>query len=187
MKKHHFTAAAVCALALAIPMSSCIGSFALTNKVLDWNKNIGNKFVNELVFIAFCIVPVYEVTALCDILVVNSIEFWSGSNPMTASTKVVPTDHGDYLVECDGKGYTVTHRDSGQQMRLEFEEESQTWNLISEEGDIPLLTFVDDNNVALPMADGSMNIFSTDALGVMAYRNATSSACAFLHLNNVGR
>ena len=172
MRKHHFTAAALCALALAVPMSSCIGSFALTNKVLDWNKSVGNKFVNELVFIAFCIVPVYEVTALCDVLVINSIEFWSGSNPMTASTKIIPTDHGDYLVVCDGKGYTVTHRDTGEEMRLEFEEDSQTWNLMTDDGTLPLITFVDETHVALPSAEGTMSVYTTDALGVMAYKTA---------------
>lgn len=170
--------AAVCALALAIPMSSCIGSFGLTKKVMTWNNHIGNKFVNELVFIAFWILPVYEVTALADFLVVNSIEFWSGSNPLTASTKIIPTDHGDYLVACDGKGYTVTHKDSGQEMRLEFEEETRTWNLLTEEETYPLITFIDDSHVALPGMDGSMKVYSTDALGVMAYKSQAAQGSA---------
>ena len=37
-----------------------------------------SKFVNELVFFAFWILPVYEVSGLADLLVLNSIEFWSG-------------------------------------------------------------------------------------------------------------
>lgn len=176
MKKHHLMSAGLCALALTIPMTSCIGNFALTKKVLAWNNKIGNKFVNELVFIAFWVLPVYEVTALADVLVINSIEFWSGSNPLTASTKIIPTDHGDYLVECDGKGYTVTHRDSGESMRLDFEEENRTWSLVTEEGNYPLMTFVDDTHVALPAPDGTMNVYSTDRLGVMAYREKAGNA-----------
>ena len=32
--------------------SSCIGSFGLFNRVLDWNKDVtDNKFLNELIFI----------------------------------------------------------------------------------------------------------------------------------------
>ncbi len=32
--------------------SSCIGSFSLTNNVLNWNKSAtDNKFINELIFI----------------------------------------------------------------------------------------------------------------------------------------
>ena len=69
--------------------SSCIGSFSLTNKLLAWNKTVGNKFVNELVFFAFWVLPVYEVSALADVLVLNSIEFWSGGNPVAKGTKVI--------------------------------------------------------------------------------------------------
>ncbi len=175
MKKKSFFTAGVCALALAVSTSSCIGSFSLTNKILAWNNHIGNKFVNELVFITFCIVPVYEVTALADILVINSIEFWSGSNPMTASTTVIPTDHGDYLVECDGKGYTVTHSETGDSMRLEFTEEDQTWNLVTEEETYPLMTFVDDSHVELPLPGGGSAVYSVDELGILAYRHDTEA------------
>ena len=51
----------VCVVALASSMlfTSCIGSFKLTNKVLSWNHQIGNKFVNELVFVGLWILPVY--------------------------------------------------------------------------------------------------------------------------------
>ena len=90
MKKSHFSLAIAIALACTLTFSSCIGSFALTNKVLNWNKQIGSKFVNELVFVAFWILPVYEITGIADVLVINSIEFWSGSNPVSANkTKVI--------------------------------------------------------------------------------------------------
>ena len=60
MKKKTITVAVALCLSAAMLMPSCIGSFALTNKVLDWNRQVGNKFVNELVFFAFWILPVYE-------------------------------------------------------------------------------------------------------------------------------
>ena len=65
-----------------ILFSSCVGSFGLFNRISSWNQSVGNKFVNELVFLALNIVPVYGVAYLADALVINSIEFWSGSNPM---------------------------------------------------------------------------------------------------------
>ena len=75
----------VCAtLSGSVLFSSCIGSFGLWNSLKDWNQGVSNKFVNELIFLAFHIVPVYEIAYLADVLVLNSIEFWSGSNP-TAS------------------------------------------------------------------------------------------------------
>ena len=69
-------------LSSSIICSSCIGSFGLWSSLKDWNNSIGNKFVNEIVFLAFHIVPVYEVAYLADIIVLNSIEFWSGANPL---------------------------------------------------------------------------------------------------------
>jgi hypothetical protein len=70
--------------AVAAQGTGCIGSFGLFNKVLDWNKGVsGNKFLNWLVFLAFLIVPVYEFVLLADFLVLNSIEFWSGKNPIS--------------------------------------------------------------------------------------------------------
>lgn len=55
----------------SIICSSCIGSFGLWSSLKDWNNNIGNKFVNEIVFLAFHIVPVYEVAYLADVIVLN--------------------------------------------------------------------------------------------------------------------
>lgn len=173
MKKIKIAVAAILIAGTSLVFSSCIGSFGLTNKVLAWNKSIGSKFVNELVFIAFCIVPVYEVTALADILVINSIEFWSGDNPLTASTKVVDTENGRYLIACDGKGYTITNETTGHAVRLDFEQSTRTWSVETEDGDnIPFMTFTDDSHVKmLTPGGGSMDVALTPE-GLMAYQAA---------------
>ena len=67
MKKNKLNMVVAIALCVSLGLSSCIGSFKLTNKVLGWNEGVGNKFVNELVFIAFHIIPVYELTVVADI------------------------------------------------------------------------------------------------------------------------
>ena len=110
MKKKSLTLLVAATLASSVLFSSCIGSFGLSNKLLDWNRNIDSKFVNELVFVAFWIVPVYEISALADILVLNSIEFWSGSNPMASigEVKKVKGENGNYLVETLENGYSIT-------------------------------------------------------------------------------
>ena len=101
MKKKSLTLLVAATLASSVLFSSCIGSFGLSNKLLDWNRNIDSKFVNELVFVAFWIVPVYEISALADILVLNSIEFWSGSNPVAdaGTVKTIETKDGTYAIE----------------------------------------------------------------------------------------
>ena len=151
-------------------LSSCIGSFGLTSSVMKWNNQIGSKFLNELVFFAFWVLPVYEVTALADVLVINSIEFWSGRNPLTASEKVVDTDHGRYLIACDGKGYTVTHQPTGQSFRLDFIEQTQTWALNHDGQMLPIMTFLDDNTVKMIAPEGDMRVVRLSEQSVAEYK-----------------
>ncbi|MDE6483797.1 MAG: DUF3332 domain-containing protein [Duncaniella sp.] len=170
MKKHILTRAIVLAMCAGMVSTSCIGKFQLTRNLLDWNKNISSKFVNELVFIALCIVPVYEVSALADLIVLNSIEFWSGSNPLSAGTKVIDGKDGRYLVECDGKGYTITSENDKSVVRLDFIDETDTWTLSIPGGDsYELMTFVDDTHVALPAPDGTRRIVELSQDGLLAY------------------
>lgn len=174
MKRRFFTVAAVlCAGSLMF--SSCIGSFSLTNKLLSWNKQVGNKFINELVFIAFWVLPVYEVSSLADILVLNSIEFWNGTNPLAQGRKVIDGNDGRYFVDCDGKGYTITCENDGSVVRLDFDSDAQTWSVNAGDETYELMTFVDDTHVKLPATDGSMVTVSLDDNGVWAYQQMASA------------
>lgn len=169
MKKRYLTVALAALLLGSVSMTSCIGSFALTNRVLNWNKQVGSKFVNELVFFAFWVLPVYEVTSLADLLVINSIEFWSGNNPVSASTKAIDTDNGRYLVDCDGKGYTITFQPTGESYRLDFDMDTQTWSLDFKGESYPLMTMIDDSHVRMTMPDGEMRPVDLTHDGLVAY------------------
>lgn len=162
---------AIVLCASMLSMSSCIGSFSLTNRLLGWNNNVGNKFLNELVFFAFWVLPVYEVTGLADLLVLNSIEFWSGSNPMAKGTKTIDGNDGKYLVKCDGKGYDIISCNDGSKVRLDFDTDSRTWSYTLPDGTSQdIFTFVDDTHIKLPVAgsaDGQ--IVEVSQNGVMAY------------------
>lgn len=173
MKKNVLTVALICTICGALTLPSCIGSFTLTNKLLSWNQQIGNKFVNELVFFAFWILPVYEVTSLADLLVLNSIEFWSGNNPMEASVKMIDTEQGRYIIDCDGKGYTVSCP-NGDSMRLDFDADSQTWALTNDGISYPFMTMVDDNHVKMITPEGDFRLVDLSEQGVMAYREAAA-------------
>ncbi|MDE6408620.1 MAG: DUF3332 domain-containing protein [Muribaculaceae bacterium] len=172
MKKYKIAVAAILVAGLSLTFTSCIGSFTLTKRVLAWNKQVSNKFVNELVFFAFWVLPVYEVTALADVLVLNSIEFWSGNNPMEASVKAIDTDHGRYLVKCDGKGYDVICETTGETTRLDFNFETQTWSVLTSENEaIPFMTFIDANHVKMVTPDGDFHTYELSADGVLAYQS----------------
>lgn len=169
MRKFKFTVAAVILLAGMTGLNSCIGNFALTHRVLNWNKQVGPKFVNELVFFAFWIVPVYEVTAIADLLVINSIEFWSGNNPMEAYSRTVETEHGKYIINGDENGYTVLCP-QGETIRLDFERENQTWSVRDSQGQQhPFMTMIDDSHVKMITPEGDMRMVELSAEGLMAY------------------
>ncbi|MCM1348690.1 MAG: DUF3332 domain-containing protein [Firmicutes bacterium] len=175
MKRRYFSVAAVMLCVGSLLFSSCIGSFALTNKLLSWNNQVGNKFVNELVFVAFWILPVYEVSALADILVINSIEFWSGSNPVAQGRTVIDGNDGRYLVDCDGKGYTITSENDGSVVRLDFDADQQSWSATVGDDTYTLMTFVDDTHVRMPAADGGSVVVSIDQEGLWAYQQMATS------------
>lgn len=176
MKKTSLTVAAVIAICSSMMFTSCIGSFKLTNKLLTWNHSIGNKFVNELVFVAFWILPVYEVSGLADILVINSIEFWSGSNPVAKGKKYIDGKDGRYLVECDGKGYTITSENDGSVVRLDFNEETKSWSTDINGENVVFLTFVDDTHVKVPTPSGDYKVIETSEEGLFAYQQLAAES-----------
>lgn len=178
MKKSILSVAVVCTLCGSMLTSSCIGSFSLTNRLLTWNNTVGNKFVNELVFFAFWILPVYEVSCLADVLVLNSIEFWSGSNPMAKGKKVIDGNDGRYLVECDGKGYTISSETDGSVVRLDFDEAEQSWSLEANGERHVLFTFVDDTHVSMPVnAEGTeWQTVELSQAGLYAYQQTAMAA-----------
>ncbi|MCM1292112.1 MAG: DUF3332 domain-containing protein [Bacteroides sp.] len=175
MKFKYFSVAVILLASTSLVTTSCIGSFALTNKLLSWNRQVGNKFVNEVVFFAFWILPVYEVSCLADVLVINSIEFWSGSNPVAQGKSIIEGQDGRYLVDCDGKGYTITSENDGSVVRLDFDEDDQAWSVTANGETFELMTFVDDTHVALPDGDGGKTIVELSEAGVYAYQQIASA------------
>lgn len=161
---------AVALLLSSVTFQSCIGSFALTNKVLDWNKNVSNKFVNELVFFAFWILPVYEVTSVADLLVLNSIEFWSGNTPLASNNQVIKTENGDYRIFAQDYGYKVESPD-GNTISFDFDVKTQTWSFSSSKGEkIEFLKFEDENHVQILNYDGNFVDVELSKEGIENYK-----------------
>ncbi len=71
--------------AVLLPQTGCIGSFRLTDKVFQWNRGVGSLVVQEILFLAFVILPVYEITVFIDAFILNVIEAFTGSNPLSAT------------------------------------------------------------------------------------------------------
>ena len=167
-------------LAATIMFSSCIGSFQLTNKVFKLNNTIGSKWVNELVFAACCILPVYEITLFVDAIVLNSIEFWSGKKLITnaGEKKIVKNNEGKNIeVTAMENGYNLT--DGATSMNLVFDEETQVWSAEYNNQTTQLMKFVDDNNAQLFLLNGDVMDVTLDAQGVEMARMFMNNSFAW--------
>ncbi|HPY81836.1 MAG TPA: DUF3332 domain-containing protein [Bacteroidales bacterium] len=117
--------------------TGCIGSFTLTNKVYDFNKNVGNKFINEVVFLALVIVPVYEITFFVDAVVLNLIEFWTNSNPLGMNEgdiqeKIVKIQSEEYKLTATKNQLVVTNLTSESQdnsFTLNYNDYEESWTM----------------------------------------------------------
>jgi Domain of unknown function (DUF3332) len=118
--------AAVVAGSFLTLTTACYGPFNLTRNVYHWNSNIkGGKEVNEkwmkeIVFFGMIIIPVYMFSALLDAFIFNSIQFWSGDNPIKASdldddgqTKVAQVGDLTMRWTSTSEGATVTYERRG--------------------------------------------------------------------------
>lgn len=176
MRKKYLSVALVLTLTCSTLFSSCLGSFSLTKRLMDWNEQIGSKFINELVFVAFWIIPVYEISALADIAVINSIEFWSGTNPIANGKKVIDGENGRYLVECDGKGYTIKSETDGSVVRLDFNDDDKSWSVTANGDTYKFMTLVDDNHVKMIAPNGEYQVVELSQAGVFAYQQMCISS-----------
>ena len=94
---------AVLMIAGFVPVATggCFGKFQLTRKVYQFNKDISSdKWVQWLAFVVMAIVPVYIIGGLVDVILANSLEFWTGENPIGADAgtrKVVQGPNGETI------------------------------------------------------------------------------------------
>ena len=172
MKK--FMVNAVIAVSLgAMTLSSCIGSFGLTNSVLDWNKRAtDNKFVNEIIFVL--ISPAYAVCSFADVLVLNSIELWTGNKVIgqVGTTKdVMGKDGRMYAIKTLKNGYEITDPE-GEKSYFVFNKKKKSWSY-SKDGDIrELFSFNEDGSIQACLPNGEKMNVPADENGLFQVRMA---------------
>lgn len=73
--------------ALAASLTGCIGSNAVTSKVMKFNVEVvDNRYARAGV--NFLLAPVYGITTAADYVLFNSLEFWTGSNPLNGNPHI---------------------------------------------------------------------------------------------------
>lgn len=165
----------------AMTVSSCIGSFGLFNKVLSWNKRAtGSKFLNEIIFIL--ISPAYAVCGTVDLFVLNTIEFWSGDNPMASNVgktlNIMGSDGIMYAVTYLKDGYEIKD-DKGNVVNFVFDKNEKTWTMDSDKGTVKLLKMKDADTAEIYLKDGSAKDVSLNEQGVYETQMAVNDGLFF--------
>ena len=171
-----FTTQVVIVLALGgMTLSSCIGSFGLTNSVLNWNKKLSSsKFLNELVFII--ISPAYAVCSVADLFVLNTIEFWTGNKLVAhvGETKnVMGKDGRMYAGKTLKNGYEITDPD-GEVSHLVYNKKEKSWSYEDKGALRELFRFNDDGTIQATLPNGKKMNVSQDQAGLFQLKMAVN-------------
>ncbi|GJM45509.1 MAG: membrane protein [Gemmatimonadota bacterium] len=151
----------------------CYGPFKLTKGLHEWNEDVGDgeKWVSELVFLGLIILPVYGLATLGDAIIFNSIEFWTGDNPIDGSVSTVLED-GDKLVYLDRDGEQVSVRvcDNDQLIdssQLVTHDDGRTCRYDADGNLLATATVGADGSVIITNADGSRRVITQDQLDAL--------------------
>ncbi len=173
---------AVCLLAGSCMLSSCmVGSWALFNKYADWQTHMtDNKFLNAVVgFVlgAIC----YPVCGVVDALVLNTIEFWSGDNPVASNVgktqNVMGQDGRLYAVKTLKNGYEVT-APNGEITLFTYNKKDNSWSMSLNGFTKEIFRFNEDGQSIKVEMNGESHDFTLNEQGV---RDAEFAACNGLY------
>ena len=173
---------AVCLTAGCFLFSSCfVGQFGLFNKYVDWQTNMtNNKYVNAI--IAFVIGPIVSsVCLLVDTIVLNTVEFWSGSNPVASNIgktqQVLGSDGRYYAVTTLKDGYDVK-APTGEVTHLIHHAEDDSWWVEQDGVQQKLFRYNADGTIQTTIK-GKSHIFSLNEAGVYDARMAAGDGQFF--------
>lgn len=175
--------------------SGCFGSFSLTKSVYDWNSSVDDKFTRSLLFWLLCIVPVYEIAAVVDAVILNVVEFWTGSNPISMKDG----EREEQIVQVKGKSYRMVATKnkflieelgtvkSKRKVQLVFSPENRTWSVLKDgravalsglevqrNGEIAIRVYEKDGNSRLhpaPETNQQLEVFRNFAMANAATAN----------------
>lgn len=159
---------------LVITQTGCFGEFTLVRKVYNWNEDMSSsKFVKTLVFYVLNIIPVYGAAAFIDVVILNLIEFWSGSNPLSMNDgdyemQMATIEGVEFKIEATKDTFTTTQLSgdkSGEVRVMMFDRNDMTWKYSdSKVCEQPVMGFLDaqGNDVRLYTDFGTVDMAASD-------------------------
>jgi hypothetical protein len=159
--------------------TACYGPFNLTRVVYKWNGNlkgrtaIETKWFIEGVFLLLALLPVYGLALLADALIFNSIQFWTGNNPIesteSADGKIKTVRLGDITatmtLSSDGRSANVVYAKGAKIIRVaRLVTDGQDYRLLDANGE--------QLYSARPTETGSLTVADKDCHPVGVMRNA---------------
>lgn len=107
---------------------------------------------------------------------INSIEFWSGSNPVAdvGNVKTIDGKEGVYTVETKVDGYHIQKEGDEKALDLVFNEADQSWNVEADGESTKLLKFNGNDEVVMYLPDGKEMNVELSQSGVLAFQQVAN-------------
>ena len=169
MKKFNVLQVTVCLLIGSFMFSSCIGSFSLFNKYASWQKDMtNNKFINAIV--GFFLMPIVGgITLFVDAVVLNTIEFWTGDNPVASNVgktqNVMGSDGVLYAVKTLRNGYEIKSP-TGEIVYFLYDKKNDSWSVSQNGVTKEIFRFNEDHKSIKVTANGETRDFALNEQGV---------------------
>ena len=101
-------------LFLMTSTTACIGRGAMGGSVMNFNLEVvENKWGRWIVFLGLNIFMVYPIAGMIDLLIINSIEFHTGTNPWNDEPRLAEVGEPHRIEASDGTAAVSTLREDG--------------------------------------------------------------------------
>ncbi|EOG9063149.1 DUF3332 domain-containing protein [Vibrio fluvialis] len=83
-------------------LTGCMGQMATTGLVTKFNLEVvDNRYGREGLFLLLS--PVYGIASIVDLFIVNAVEFWTGTNPISGKSPAVVDRPADTMLKVNDK------------------------------------------------------------------------------------